>query len=215
MRRGLVVLFATVAAMALPHAALGSIFDSPAHGIPLLVDESSSGFALPPGQLTVPRGVVQLSTLVPKSAKGKHGIGIDGGPYKDIAGAPVKPGRMTSLTVDLPAGDYTVFDSYKNNRKRGYAVKLHVTHKRAKHVSFGERCPGFGGIGLSQTWVKGVSCSSATKLMDAVTSRWEADNDFAYTPIIEREFTCYISPFSSVGLKFTCLAGDNRVTQLG
>lgn len=86
--------------------------------------ESSSSFNK--SQLTAKPGTVKITVTNPTNAKGQHGVGIDGGTYKNVKGAPVKPGRSTSLTVDLKAGEYTVFDSYKNNRDKGYEATLTV-----------------------------------------------------------------------------------------
>jgi hypothetical protein len=69
--------------------------------------------------------VVRITVFVPKNAKHKHGVGIDGGDYESVDGVPVKPGRYTSLTVTLQPGKYVVYDSYKRNRKKkGYRVRL-------------------------------------------------------------------------------------------
>jgi hypothetical protein len=71
-------------------------------------------------------GTIKITVTVPANADGKHGVGIDGGQYKDIKGAPVAPGRSTSLTVAVTKGKYTIFDSYKNNRDDGYETALTV-----------------------------------------------------------------------------------------
>ncbi|MBI2691244.1 MAG: hypothetical protein HYX29_04775 [Solirubrobacterales bacterium] len=76
--------------------------------------------------VTAKPGTIKITVTVPADAKGKHGVGIDGGQYKDIKGAPVAPGRSTSLTVAVVKGKYTIFDSYKNNRKNGYETALTV-----------------------------------------------------------------------------------------
>lgn len=88
------------------------------------VDEDSKTFKI--NKDTAKAGTVKLTVDNPSSSKGQHGIGIDGGVYKDIDGASVKPGRKTSLTVDLKPGDYEIYDSYKNNREKGYTTKLKV-----------------------------------------------------------------------------------------
>lgn len=75
---------------------------------------------------TAKPGLIRITVTVPSETKGQHGVGIDGGQYKNIAGAPVKPGRSTSLTVSVKKGDYTIFDSYKNNRDEGFETKLKV-----------------------------------------------------------------------------------------
>lgn len=71
-------------------------------------------------------GTIKLTVYVPKSAKRKHGIGIDGGVYNDIDGAVVGPDRKTSITLDVEPGRYVVYDSYKNNRRKGFRTKLIV-----------------------------------------------------------------------------------------
>ncbi|MGH2959610.1 MAG: hypothetical protein ACRDKE_08395 [Solirubrobacterales bacterium] len=71
-------------------------------------------------------GTIKITVTVPAKADGKHGVGIDGGQYKDIKGAPVAPGRSTSLTVAVVKGKYTIFDSYKDNRNKGYETALTV-----------------------------------------------------------------------------------------
>lgn len=76
--------------------------------------------------VTAKPGTIKITVTVPSSATGKHGVGIDGGQYKDIKGAPVAPGRSTSLTVAVTKDKYTIFDSYKNNRDKGYETALTV-----------------------------------------------------------------------------------------
>lgn len=75
---------------------------------------------------TAKPGLIKITVTVPADASGQHGVGIDGGQYKDVKGAPVKPGRSTSLTVQVKKGTYTIFDSYKNNRNKGFETKLTV-----------------------------------------------------------------------------------------
>jgi hypothetical protein len=77
-------------------------------------------------EVTAKPGTIKITVTVPPKADGKHGVGIDGGQYKDIKGAPVAPGRSTSLTVAVVKGKYTIFDSYKNNREEGYETTLTV-----------------------------------------------------------------------------------------
>jgi hypothetical protein len=216
MRRVISVLFALAVAMALPQSALAKAPEMPiAYSVQLVVNESLPGFTFPKPTIVVPRGIVKFTAIVPSSAKESHGIGIDGGRYKNILGAPVKPGRTTSLTISLSPGDYTVFDSYKKNRAKGYALKVHVTHAKQKHVSYGKLCAPTDFFGLFQVlWTKNVSCRSAWKLSEAVGEMW-ADSNYSYEPIVEREFTCFITPASAIGLKTSCLAGDSRVTWSG
>ena len=75
---------------------------------------------------TAKPGTIKITVTVPSSATGKHGVGINGGQYKNIKGAPVAPGRSTSLTVTVAKGSYTIFDSYKNNKNKGYETALTV-----------------------------------------------------------------------------------------
>lgn len=75
---------------------------------------------------TAKPGTIKITVSVPTDASGKHGVGIDGGQYKNVKGAPVAPGRSTSLTVAVKKGSYTIFDSYKNNRNKGYETALTV-----------------------------------------------------------------------------------------
>ena len=75
---------------------------------------------------TAKPGTIKITVSVPSDAKGQHGVGIDGGQYDNVEGAPVKPGRSTSLTVAVKEGKYTIFDSYKNNRDKGYETELTV-----------------------------------------------------------------------------------------
>lgn len=76
--------------------------------------------------VTAKPGTIKITVDVPSSASGKHGVGIDGGQYKNIAGAAVAPGRSTSLTVAVTPDTYTIYDPYKNNRDKGYETKLTV-----------------------------------------------------------------------------------------
>jgi major membrane immunogen (membrane-anchored lipoprotein) len=76
--------------------------------------------------VTAKAGTIKITVNVPSDADGKHGVGIDGGQYKNIKGAAVAPGRSTSLTVAVTKGDYTIFDSYKDNKNKGYETKLTV-----------------------------------------------------------------------------------------
>ena len=76
--------------------------------------------------VTAKPGTIKITVTVPSDAKGKHGVGIDGGQYNNIKGAPVAPGRSTSLTVAVKKGSYTIFDSYKDNKEKGFETKLTV-----------------------------------------------------------------------------------------
>lgn len=76
--------------------------------------------------VTAKPGTIKITVSVPANADGKHGVGIDGGQYENIKGAPVAPGRSTSLTVAVTKGKYTIFDSYKKNRDKGFETALTV-----------------------------------------------------------------------------------------
>lgn len=81
---------------------------------------------LTPTVLHSPPGTVRFTVVVPNSARRPHGVGIDGGVYHDVKGAAVNPGHRTSLTVDVKPGRYVIFDSYRNNRRKGFRSKLIV-----------------------------------------------------------------------------------------
>ncbi|MBJ7355242.1 MAG: hypothetical protein JHC98_10505 [Thermoleophilaceae bacterium] len=199
-------------ALALPQAALA---DDLVRNVPLLIDEALPGFVLPAKQMTMPRGIAKFTTTVPKTAKGKHGIGIDGGYYHDANGAPISPGYSSSLTIELFPGDYTVYDSYKSNRKKGYAFKLHVTHARAKRVSYGSRCRPASVWDFGETiWVKNISCRSARKLIERAEEQLD-QGSYPSGPVTVQDFTCYYEPFSAIGSKSACIASDARVTWAG
>lgn len=93
--------------------------------IKITVNEKDSNFK--PATATAKTGTIKITVTNPADADGQHGVGIDGGDYKDVKGAAVKPGRSTSLTVAVKEGKYTIFDSYKNNRDSGYETKLTVS----------------------------------------------------------------------------------------
>lgn len=77
--------------------------------------------------VTAEPGTIKITVVNPTDSDSEHGVGIVGGEYKDeVKGAPVKPGRSTSLTVAVKKGTYTIFDSYKNNREKGFETKLTV-----------------------------------------------------------------------------------------
>lgn len=90
----------------------------------LRVIESTTTFDV--HKLSLKEGVHTFTVIVPKTAKYKHGVGIDGNGYNNIDGAVVGPGKRTSLTVQLTPGKYTVYDSKGKNRQRGYRVKVTV-----------------------------------------------------------------------------------------
>jgi hypothetical protein len=117
--------------------------------------------------------------------------------------------------VYLASGDYTLFDSTGSNRSKGYAVKIHVTSSPASRAKFGKPCVNWFVPGIvDRFWVKGESCHIAEKVAQNAISRWQS-RDFSYATIASLGYTCTVSPFSAVGLKFTCLKGDKRVTLAG
>jgi hypothetical protein len=95
--------------------------------IQLTPDEKTSSFNK--SEVTAKEGTIKITVTNPASNSGQHGVGIDGGVYKNVNGAPVKPGRATSLTVAVKKGKYEIYDSYKNNRADGYVTKLTVKKK--------------------------------------------------------------------------------------
>jgi plastocyanin len=93
--------------------------------IQLVPDEKTSSFNK--SAVTAKQGTIKITVTNPSSNTGQHGVGINGGSYKNVAGAPVKPGRATSLTVAVKPGKYTIYDSYGNNKSKGYVTKLTVS----------------------------------------------------------------------------------------
>ena len=124
----LVVLLVSAAAFASGVAQAALIDDIPepelAGEFEITVQEKKKRFN--PKLIRSASGTVMFTVVVPKSAKRMHGVGIDGGVYKNIDGAAVKPGRKTSLTVDLAPGRYVVYDSYRKNRRKGFRTKVIV-----------------------------------------------------------------------------------------
>ena len=90
----------------------------------ITLEAEKSGFNK--SSVTAKPGTIKITVVNPTDSDTQHGVGIDGGTYKDVKGAPVKPGRSTSLTVAVKAGTYTIFDSYKDNREKGFETKLTV-----------------------------------------------------------------------------------------
>lgn len=77
--------------------------------------------------VTAKPGTIKITVVNPSDSDTQHGVGIVGGEYKDeVKGAPVKPGRSTSLTVAVKKGKYTIFDSYKDNKDKGFEATLTV-----------------------------------------------------------------------------------------
>ncbi len=97
----------------------------PLASIEVFVKERKKRFS--PSVIYAPSGTVKFTVHVPKSAKTNHGVGIDGGAYQDVEGGSVKPGHTTSLTLDLEPGRYVLFDSYRDNRRKGFRSKVIVT----------------------------------------------------------------------------------------
>lgn len=90
----------------------------------ITLEAEKSGFNK--SSVTAKPGTIKITVVNPADSDAQHGVGIDGGTYKDVKGAPVKPGRSTSLTVAVKEGTYTIFDSYKDNRDKGFETKLTV-----------------------------------------------------------------------------------------
>lgn len=90
----------------------------------ITLEAEKSGFDK--SSVTAKPGTIKITVVNPTDSDTQHGVGINGGTYKDVKGAPVKPGRSTSLTVAVKEGTYTIFDSYKDNREKGFETKLTV-----------------------------------------------------------------------------------------
>lgn len=179
----------------------------------LRVNEGAKRFYVPKRKLTVLAGTQKFTVVVPETAKGKHGVGVDGGPYRNINGVAVRPGRSTSLTISMPVGKYTIYDSYKNNRARGYYVKVTVVAKKSQIPVPGTRCrdvetPAFG---LVTTYVKNFTCGEATILRD----RMVAANPSQTSPVVVDGFKCVIEPFTPTGPTTTCASGDRLAVFVG
>lgn len=181
--------------------------------IPLIVDETNHVFTLSSRPLKVKPGVVRVVTLNPQSAKAYHGVGLDGGPYSNVKGAWVLPGRATSLTIGLERGRYTLFDSYKDNRQLGYRASLRVS-KSAKRVRLSGRTCGFydGGFGghLQRAHVKRTSCKMAGLVGETAFELWK-QADFATSAVTTRGFKCRIKLDTPIGLQVICRNGAKRV----
>ena len=92
--------------------------------IKIRVDEKHDAFPMKETKLA--GGPTRITVDVPIEAKNSHGVAIDGGVYKNVAGAGVKPGRASSLTISLTPGKYTIYDPVAKNRDKGYVAKLVV-----------------------------------------------------------------------------------------
>lgn len=181
--------------------------------IPLIVDETNHVFTLSNRPLKVRPGVIRVVTLIPPSAKAYHGVGIDGGPYSNVKGVSVLPGRATSLTIAVGRGRYTLFDSYKDNRQLGYRASLRVS-KSAKQVRASGRTCGFfyGGFGgqLDRAHVKRTSCKMAGLVGETAFELWK-QADFATSAVTTRGFKCRIKLDTPIGLQVICRNGAKRV----
>lgn len=142
---------------------------------------------------------------VPRTATGRHGVGIDGGRYTDIKGAAVAPGRITSLTVLIDkAGEYTIFDSYRSNRQKGFATKFIAVKKAPARIP-GRRCPGW-----TRLHVKAVKCKPASQIASIAQSRFE-DSEFGRVNTTVRRFKCFVDLFAPTGTLTTCRNGDRQI----
>lgn len=182
---------------------------APRH-VPLIVDESLPGFHTRPRSIVISKGIAKFTTTVPEDAKGKHGIGIYGGAYKDVRGAHVKPGYMSSLTLKLKPGVYTVFDSYKSNRSRGYSVRVRVVEKAKRLRLPGLVCAKDGAFFNSIVRVSGVTCRSA-RTVGAKAERLWFDSGYTASNVRAEGFNCRIDLKSRYGFLVTCVNGDQRI----
>lgn len=210
--RRLVVIAVVLFAVALPANASAYIPHLPLTNgnYPLRVDEAAKRFDATTTPLVVNSGIVRFSVLVPPSASGQHGVGIDGGRYVDIRGASVKPGRVTSLTVGLEPGNYTIFDSYKNNRERGYAIPIIAVEGNVTRPE-GKRCSIDLGFGIGDTaWQTRSSCRRAGQVAESVDRQWRKSG-FLGTAFVARSYRCTLEPVTAIGLTTTCARGSSRI----
>lgn len=210
------LLLALIAATAVPAASNAATGPQPpalAAVIPLVVDETNHRFTISGRPLTIAPGTIKAVTLVPTSAKAYHGVGIDGGPYRNVKGAWVLPGRSSSLTIGLESGRYTLFDSYKDNRALGYKTSIRVSksveHVRPNGRSCGSSGGGFGGL-IARMHVKRTSCRMAALVGAKAYERWDEAN-FAVSLVKARGFTCRIKLDTPSGLQVKCRSGARRV----
>lgn len=180
--------------------------------IPLIPDESTHNFFKSKPPITIRPGVVSIIALVPPGANARHGVGLDGGPYRSVQGASVLPGRTSSLTVSLKRGKYTLFDSFENNRAHGYSARLKVSAKAPKFKRSGHRCNtyyGFGGI-LNDVRVIRSSCRLANTIGQTAFEYWQ-DADFRVSSVSTRGYTCTIITHSRIGLRVVCRQGAKQM----
>lgn len=180
--------------------------------VPLRVNENKHRFDTPSRTIIVRSLTATFSVLVPKKAKHRHGVGIDGGPYRRINGATVRPGRESSLTVNLRPGErYTIYDSVGGNRKRGYYVKVIASRKpEAKFVAPGKPCASDTIFQSIVGFATGVSCGDALALGDKLDQRWHAAN-YGWSALTVSGFVCTFDPFGQWGLTKTCTADGRNV----
>lgn len=197
--------------------AAASTFGPTAGAIPFLIDESAQRFDVPGETILVRPGYTSLATIVPKTATGKHGIGIDGGAYSNVLGYPVTPGHSTTLSLELEPGNYTLFDSFEENRSRGYSLKLKVLKRHGGKWRYGKSCGirPFGAVfSAYTTWTIGTTCTSAGKLRRKLNAEWDAA-ETGWSDIVVLGYTCSFNPYAPSGLKIKCVNGRHTVTIAG
>lgn len=178
--------------------------------IPLRVNEKASNFDVPAKTLIVRPGIEKFVVLVPKSSNLRHAIGIDGGGYHHIEGEAVRRGRSTSITAWFRPGDYTVYDAYKSNARRGFRVRVHVVRNQGGRHDLGTKCVSDEFTTEFTTYVASTECSVALGLVEPVYEQWRAQ-DFGWEPVSAAGFACAFDPFSVTGLTIRCTNGDQRV----
>ncbi|MFT4050157.1 MAG: hypothetical protein QM648_10030 [Solirubrobacterales bacterium] len=205
-------LIAAALAFALAAPTAGARTTGPISGeLPLRVNEGKHSFDTPTRTIKMLRGVATFSVLVPRKAKHRHGVAIDGGQYRNVAGAAVRPGRSSSLTIQLNPGKYTIYDPVNSNRRRGYYVKLVVLSAKAQTPTIaGDSCDDAGGLDFHNWFASGIACADAAKLADKFDSAWRKSG-FSFQPLNVAGFACNLDPFGTFGLMTTCTNGAASV----
>ncbi len=211
MKRATLILSAVIfATVAMP--ASGAKPPGPISGnIPLRVNEPKSRFDVPSRTVIVRPGTQKFSVYVPKSARGRHGVGLNGGYYRNVNGASVRPGFVSSLTVALRPGRYTVYDPFARNRAKGFYVKVVVTKNKGGNFSLGTECSEevFPSFASTFAWVTDMSCKAAGDLKTEIELA-ELDPNFKWLPFSIKGFSCTTEPFARTGLTTTCVNGTQK-----
>jgi hypothetical protein len=118
---------------------------------------------------------------------------------------------MTSLTVAVRPGKYTVFDSYERNRARGFSIKIKVLKKKGGQISYGSVCPGEAPSDFDLTWVEGATCDVAASLTEDLSFVLDLSKT-GWASVLVRGFSCAPSPFAPTGLTLTCVNGGQTIT---